>query len=53
MIFEEKIIDIIDTMIDYGMLAKDKLDDVNYVTEQVKLYLEARKFVFDNFKSLF
>lgn len=50
---EEKFIDIIKTMIDYNMLEVSDLDNPSYVIERVKLYLEAKKFVMDNFKGMF
>ena len=49
----EKIIDIIKTMIQYGMLDKNRINDVDYVTERVKIYLEAKRFVNENFKGMF
>jgi len=49
----EKLIDIIKTMIEYGMLDKNRINDVDYVTERVKIYLEAKKFVDENFKGMF
>ena len=53
MISEQKLIDIIKTMIDYNMLSVSDLDNPSYVLERVNLYLEAKKFVYDNFKGCF
>lgn len=49
----EKLIDIIKTMIEYGMLDRSKINDVDYVTERVKIYLESKSFVNKNFKGMF
>ena len=49
----EKLIDIIKTMIEYGMLDRSRLNDADYVVERVKIYLEAKKFVNENFKGMF
>ena len=46
----EKYIDIIKTMIKYGMLDRSRLNDADYVVERVKIYLEAKSFVNENFK---
>lgn len=45
-----KFLDIISTMIDYGMLDKNRINDADYVVERVQLYLRAKKFVNKNFK---
>jgi len=49
----EKYVDIIVTMIQYGMLDRNRITDVDYVVERVKIYLEAKKFVNENFKGMF
>lgn len=49
----EKLIDIIKTMIEYGMLDRSRINDVDYVVERVKIYLEAKNFVNENFKGMF
>ena len=49
----EKYVDIIVTMIQYGMLDRNRITDVDYVVERVKMYLETKKFVDENFKGLF
>lgn len=49
----KKILDIISTMIDYGMLDKNRINDVDYVVERVQLYLKAKNFVNENFKGMF
>ena len=49
----EKYVDIIVTMIQYGMLDRSRINDVDYVTERVKIYLEAKSFVNENFKGMF
>ena len=46
----EKYVDIIVTMIQYGMLDRNRITDVDYVVERVKIYLEAKQFVNENFK---
>ena len=38
----EKYIDIIKTMIEYGMVDRSRLNDADYVVERVKIYLEAK-----------
>ena len=49
----EKYVDIIVTMIQYGMLDRNRITDVDYVIERVKIYLEAKSFVNENFKGMF
>ena len=49
----EKYVDIIVTMIQYGMLDRNRITDVDYVIERVKIYLEAKQFVNENFKGMF
>lgn len=49
----KKFLDIISTMIDYGMLDKNKINDVDYVIEKVQIYLKAKNFVDMNFKGMF
>ena len=49
----EKYLDIISTMIDEGMLDRSRINDVDYVVERVESYLDARKFVHENFKGMF
>ena len=49
----EKYVDIIVTMIQYSMLDRNRITDVDYVTERVKIYLEAKEFVNENFKGMF
>ncbi len=53
MTFEEKIKDIILTMIEYNLIDKSRLYDTDYVAEKVLIYLKARHFVNENFKGLF
>jgi len=53
MTIEEKILDIIKTMIEYNMLDISMLYDKEYVLERVKIYLEAKSFVDTNFKGMF
>lgn len=48
----KKYIDIIKTMIEYGMLHRSRLNDADYVVERVKIYLEAKSFVNENFKGM-
>jgi len=49
----KKYVDIIVTMIQYGMLDRNRITDVDYVVERVKIYLEAKSFVNENFKGMF
>ena len=49
----EKYVDIIVTMIQYGMLDRNRITDADYVVERVKIYLEAKNFVNENFKGMF
>ena len=49
----ERYVDIIVTMIQYGMLDRNRITDVDYVVERVKIYLEAKSFVDENFKGMF
>ena len=49
----KKFLDIISTMIDYGMLDKNKINDVDYVIERVQIYLKAKNFVDTNLKECF
>ena len=53
MTITEKLIDIIMTMIEYGMLDRNRITDADYVVERVKIYLEAKSFVNENFKGMF
>ena len=53
MTIDEKIKDIILTMIEYNLLDKSRLCDTDYVIENVLIYLKARKFVIENFKGMF
>ena len=48
----EKYIDIIKTMIEYVMIDRSRLNDADYVVERVKIYLEAKSFVNENFKGI-
>ena len=50
---KSKYIDIILTMIEYRMLDRNRITDVDYVAERVKIYLEAKSFVNENFKGMF
>lgn len=49
----KKFLDIISTMINYGMLDKNKINDVDYVIERVQIYLKSKNFVDTNFKGMF
>lgn len=53
MTFEQKIKNIIETMIEWNMLDPTRLYDSNYVVERVALYIESRNFVIENFKGCF
>lgn len=48
-----KIMDIIQTMIEYNMIDKNRLDDTDYVIERVESYIKAKNFVNENFKGMF
>ena len=50
---KSKYIDIILTMIGYGMLDRNRITDIDYVVEKVKIYLEAKSFVNEHFKGMF
>lgn len=53
MTFEQKIKDIIETMIEWNLLDPTRLYDTDYVAEQVNNYLKVRSFVRENFKGCF
>ena len=53
MTYEEKLLDIINTMIDYNLISVQDLNNPSYVLEKVNTYLEAKKFVMENFKGMF
>ena len=46
-------LDIVMTMLEYGMIDKNRLSDYEYVKERVECYLEAKNFVDTNFKGMF
>ena len=50
---EQKFIDIVKTMIEFGMLDASRLNDTQYVVERVELYLEAKNFINKNFAGMF
>lgn len=45
-----KFLDIVKTMIEYGMLDANRIFDQNYVIERVKMYLEARSLAIETMK---
>ena len=53
MTFEQKIKDIIETMVEQGMLDPTRLYDFDYTIERVLFYINARNFVIENFKGCF
>jgi hypothetical protein len=53
MTFEQKIKDIIETMIEWDMIDPARLYDSDYVAERVALYIKSRNFVIENFKGCF
>ena len=53
MISEQRIINIIKTMIEFGMLDAHRLNDTEYIIERVELYIEAKNFVDKNFVGMF
>ena len=53
MTYEQKIKDIIETMISWNMLDPTRLDDSDYVAERVASYIKSRNFVIENFKGCF
>lgn len=50
---EQRFIDIVKTMIEFGMIDVNRLNDTEYVIERVELYLEAKNFVDKNFAGMF
>lgn len=50
---KDKLIDIIQTMIEYDLLDKNRIFDKEYVLERVSIYLEAKEFINKNFKGMF
>lgn len=46
-------LDIVMTLIEYGMIDKNRLSDYEYVKERVITYLEAKSFVDTHFKGCF
>lgn len=53
MTYEQKIKDIIETMIALNMLDPTRLYDSDYVAERVALYIKSRNFIIENFKGCF
>ena len=53
MTIEQKLKDIIETMIEWNMLDPSRLLDTDYVAERVNMYLESRHFIHENFKGCF
>lgn len=53
MTYEERLKDIIETMIAWNMLDPTRLHDSDYVAERLALYIESRNFVVENFKGYF
>ena len=53
MTYEQKIKDIIETMISWNMLDPTRLYDSDYVAERVTSYIKSRNFVIENFKGCF
>jgi len=53
MTFEEKILDIINTMVEFNLIDSSRLYDSDYIAERVLMYLNARNFVLENFKGCF
>ena len=53
MTYEQKIKDIIETMISWNMIDTTRLYDSDYVAERVALYIKSRNFVIENFKGCF
>lgn len=50
---DRRLIEIISIMIEYKMLDPNRLYDIDYVLERIKIYLEAKNFVDTNFKECF
>lgn len=46
----EKFLDIVKTMIEYGMLDSNRLFDTDYIIERVKMYLKARSLAIETMK---
>lgn len=53
MVIDTKIKNIILTMIEYDLIDRSLLYDINYVTERILMYLKACQFVKENFKGMF
>ena len=53
MTYEQKIKDIIETMILWNMIDPTRLYDSYYVAERVASYIKSRNFVIENFKGCF
>lgn len=45
----KRFIEIVNIMLEYGMIDKSKLHDTNYLIERVSLYIQAKSFVDNNF----
>lgn len=53
MTYEQKLKDIIETMVSWNMLDPTRLYDSDYVAERVTSYIKSRNFVIENFKGCF
>ena len=49
----KEIISIIEAMLEMGLIDKNRLTDIEYVTERVAIYIKAKNFVDTNFKNCF
>ena len=45
----KRFIEIVNIMLEYGMIDKSKLHDADYLIERVSLYIRAKAFVDKNF----
>lgn len=47
------IISIVESMLEMGLLDRNRLTDIDYVLERVAIYIEAKNFVDTNFKGCY
>ena len=47
------IISIVESMLEMGLIDRNRLTDVDYVAERIALYIKAKNFVDTNFKNCF
>ena len=47
------IISIVESMLEMGLIDRNRLTDVDYVAERIAIYIKAKNFVDTNFKNCF